>query len=492
MKKLILTVLFAGMLQAACHNLDDKLEPTGLDFNGAMTYAVGDRAVVYGVNTDRVMVIDPETSEMHLTGLQNADLRAIGQSKDGKTQISLLYDMKTVAIFREGDDEPLALTLDNAANDMYISPDGRYVVLFINESFLSENTTFEGIVSFNMLSILDLSGSGAPKIYTVAVGLKPSWISFNNVPDAETGEPVTTRAAVASISEVILLDLTALPEIRKWDVPLTLNQSQVNNPVGVAMAAYEDEEEIVEKVVVITDDSAGDIIIVKNLDGDQPLINIQSGIGNPQRILLTASGRYAIVTANSKSIAVLDLKEERSMVITFDHLVSNAIPVKDDEDTFILYSDSQFVTFYNIAEDDTEVLNLDLDILEMKYEPGLRYAIAFHTDSYNNFFQATIIDTVERKLSPLLLNPGPSEFYLSSDGLTAYFLTESNKSKLEIMYIPDNTRLSLQLPATPVSSTIFNDGRLLFIYDYPTGAFSLFEQGTLTSQFDVMINNVLQ
>jgi hypothetical protein len=493
MKKMIISLLIAIVLPVACRNLDDVLNPTGLNFYGATTYAVGDLAVIYGVNGDRVMMIDPETGEMRLTELR-ASVKSTMLSADGRTMINLMDDMKTVGIFRQGQDEPKLIKLSNAANDMYISPDGRYAALFLNEELLDYTDSFEGLVSFNMLTILVFEKSGDPTVHTVTVGLKPSRINFNSVLDSETGETHTTRAAVTSISEVILLDLEALPELSKWNVPLTLNPAQVNNPVDVKLAAYSDGEEIVEKAVVITDDAAGDIIIVKNLDGERPSINIQSGISNPQHIFLTDDGSYAVVTSNSHGIAVLDLKEERTTSVILDHNVSEAISVAQP-DTLLLYDIGRtpFVTFYNVAEDSAEVVNLDLEIFELHYIAGARYAVAFHTDLYyNGFFQATIIDTVEQKLVPLLLNPAPTQFFLSADGLTAYFLTEGKNTVIEMLHMPDNTRLSLTLPDTPVSSTVFADGQLLFVYDNPTGAYSLYRQNMLISEFDVMIRDLLQ
>jgi hypothetical protein len=238
-----------------------------------------------------VFVVNPHrdtVSKVHVMTRQITTLE-VG---DEPSQVLVTDDYERAVVFNDGADSVSVIDVDTNEvrtvsvredfNYLTMSPTGGFAVCYLNTGLLEGTETFQGVLSYTEVSIVDLDQMVS---HDFSVGFNPRQVKF--AVDAETG---TNRAVIISNEFITVVDLDADPvEPRMLDLgadpfePPVAAEVEVEPGGQFAFVRYENQDE-----VQVVDLETGDLAWIEA--GQNPTDMDLSPDGSELMIVARTSG----------------------------------------------------------------------------------------------------------------------------------------------------------------------------------------------------------
>ena len=369
-----------------------------------------------------VFVANPDRNTV--TRIDVATLRVDTTSVGTDPHIVLTTpDYATTVVFNRGDDSVSVLDTGTLAqsivpvrdnfNDMVLSPDGRFAVVWHNVlQEREDDPTPEGLQSFNEVSFVELATlAHAP----MAVGFDPHMVRFT---------PSGDLAVIVADAYLALVDLTASPLVPRL---IELEPDALDAPTA-------------EEVIVAHDGSfawvrqfgANDLLVVDLLDGS--IAHVPGG-DNPTDLDLSPDGSEAIAVARgSAELWVYDARQpfEPPGIVTLPPSDYGALTFAPTGDRAILYTNASPVETFGVWTVGTDVVterSVVKPISSVAVNPTGDTALFFHTETdgpnteplFAGSYALTLVSLADYRSNPLLLPAEPLGYAHSTSGDLGYF-----------------------------------------------------------------------
>ena len=360
-------------------------------------------------------------------------------------------DYRTAVVFNRGDETVLLLdaqTLDRFVvpvrsnmNDMVLSPDGAYAVLWHNKAReRPDDPVPEGLQSFNEASFVNVQTG---EHFPMAVGFNPRMVRFT---------PDGTLAVVVADAYVATVDLTVS---EPFPTLIELEPDVLSPPRA-------------EEVIVARDGSfawvrqfgATDLLTVDLVSGD--VARVPAGT-NPTDLDLSHDGTQAIAVARGSSelwVYEADAPEVAPVVLPYPASAPyGSLLVDPSGDQAFLYSTATLSESYAVWDRFTdEIRERDLvkPVRNVAVNPTGETLMIFHTEEdgpdtdplFVGSWGLTLVELATLRTNPLRLPAEPTEFANGTDGSWGFFIME-DEPFLEVLDYTTLLHTEFELRSTP-------------------------------------------
>ncbi len=412
-------------------------EPGG-DYPGEPTAPPEDEAAFASLppsQTD-VYVFVPNPDRNTVTRIQVATL-AVDTTPVGVDPqlVQTTRDFERAVVFNRGEDtisilDAVTLEQDRVEvrenfNDMRLSPDGEWAVLWHNRANeRPDDPPVDGLQSFNEASFVHLeTGTHVP----MAVGFNPRMVVFT---------PDGTLAVVVADAYLATVDLT------------------VSEPVPVLIELEADVQAAprAEEVILAADGSfawvrqfgATELLVVDLVDGE--IATVPAG-DNPTDLDLSADGTEAIALARGSQelwVYQADAPELSPRVVPLPSQAGYGSLVVDPVDERgLLYTTASLVERYAVWDRTTDEVRerpLVKPVDGIVIDPTGQSALVFHPpengpdteELFRDSWAITMVSLQDLRTNPLKLPAEPIAFANSTDGAFGFFIME-DQPLLEVL-----------------------------------------------------------
>jgi len=377
---------------------------------------------------------------------------------DEPSQVLVTSDYQRAVVFNDGEDSVSAIDVDTDEvrtvdvredfNFMTMSPSGRHAICYLNTGLLEGNETFEGVLSYTEVSIVDLDEMVS---HDFTVGFNPKQVTFANDGDLAViiaDEYITVVDLTVDSPTPQLIDLGADP----FEPPIAAEVEV--EPTGTYAFVRYNNDDMVQ--VVSLDDGALDYLFA----GTDPTDMDLSPDGS--ELLIVARTSQELFTYDSATpgapTEVVDLPQTETI---------GSLSMAPVGDMALLYTTAELtdrVTVWDrasgvneLTEDDVERLVKPVDQVIMA--PDGESVLVVHSledvpddsDIYTDHYAMTIVTLSADTFLPnaVLLEDELESLANFDDGERAIFMMTTNRNVGIIDY---DTRLvdDLQVPSYPV------------------------------------------
>ncbi len=400
---------------------------------------------------------------------------------DEPVQVEVTADYGRAVVFNDGEDSVSVIDVDTDEvetvqvredfNFLALSPSGEHAVCFLNTGMLDGTESFQGVLSYTEVSIVDLDEMIS---HDFSVGFNPRQVKF-----ADDG----ARAVIISDEFITTVDLTAdTPEPELLD----LQADPFNPPV-----AAEVEVEPTGEFAFIRYQTE-DAIQVVDLDTGE-LSWLDAGSDPTDMDLSPDGGQLMVVSRTSRELRTFEATEpdEAPVLIDLpDTETIGSLSMAPVGDMAMLYTSAELtdrVTLWDRSTDELTVKRLEKPVEQVIMAPDGDSVLVIHTladttgenDLYTDEYVMTIISLGSDLYVPnAVMLEDPLESVANFDnGERAVFMMQENRYVGVIDY---DTRLvdDILVPSLPVHVGVMPAGDDLPIpvawvsQDHPLGRIS--------------------
>jgi len=412
---------------------------------------------------------------------------------DEPSQVLVTADYERAVVFNDGEDSVSVLDVDTDEvgtvdvredfNYMTMSPSGKHAVCYLNTALLEGNESFQGVLSYTEVSIVDLDELVS---HDFSVGFNPKQVKFAN--DGElavivSDEYITVVDLTAETPAPLLLDLGADP----FEPPVAA-EVEVEPDGQYAFVRYESEDAI---QVVDLSDGGLDYLFAGS---------------NPTDMDLSPDGTELMVVARaSQELFTFDTSApgDPSSHLQLPHTETiGSLAMAPVGDVALLYTTAALtdrVTVWDRASGVTELTEDDVERLvkpvgQVIMAPDGESVLVVHTledvpddnDIYSDHHAMTIISVSDGTFLPnaVLLEDELESLANFDDGQKAVFMMTDNRNVGVIDY-PSRLVDDILVPSYPVHVGVMpqEDGLpdpvAWISQDHPLGRISFAEPDSL-------------
>ncbi len=409
----------------------------------------------------------------------------------GPSMVQVTADYRRAVVFNDAEDsvsvidvqtdEVHTVAVRENFNDMVLSPSGEHAVCFLNAARMEEDDTYEGVLSFTELSVVDLE---ALVSHDFSVGFNPRQVKF-----AAGGD----RAVVISDEFITVVDLTAdepTPEL------IDLDADPFDPPV-----AAEVEVEPAGEFAFIRYDGENAIQIV-DLDTGE-LTWVAAGQDPTDMDLSPDGAELMVVSRTSRELRVFDVAAPQTapeIIDLPDTETIGSLSLAPVGDMALLYTTAEMtdrVTVWNRSTGELTIQRLVKPVDQVIMAPDGNSVLVIHTlgdvdgenDAYTDHYAMTIITLGDDLFvpNPVLLENELVSLANFDDGQRAVFMMEDNRYVGVIDY-PSRLVDDLAVPSLPVHVGVMPEGEALptpvawVSQDHALGRISFIDPDTLQLQ----------
>ena len=372
---------------------------------------------------------------------------------DEPIQVDVTDDYDTAVVFNDGEDSVSVIDVDTDDvatvevredfNFLVLSPSGEHAVCFLNTALLDGTETFQGVLSYTEVSIVDLDELVS---HDFSVGFNPRQVKFADEGELAiiiSDEFITTVDLTSNTPEPELLDLQADP----FNPPVAA-EVEVEPTGEFAFIRYETED-----TIQVVDLDTGELSWLEA--GSDPTDMDLSPDGTEVMVVSRTSRELRTFQATQPDAAptIVDLPDTE----TIGSLTM--APAGDMAMLFTTVELTDRVTLWNRATDELTVRRLEKPVEQVIMAPDGASVLVAHSladvpgenDVYSNEYLITIISLGDDLFVPnaVLLEDPLASVANFDDGHRAVFMMEENRYVGVIDY---ETRLvdDLMVPSIPV------------------------------------------
>ncbi len=408
-----------------------------------------------------VFVVNPNrdtVSKVHVLTRQITTLD-VG---DEPSQVLVTDDYERAVVFNDGEDSVTVIEVDTDEvrsvdvredfNYLALSPTGEFAVCWLNTGLLDGTETFQGVLSYTEVSIVDLEQMVS---HDFSVGFNPKQVKF--AIDEDLG---IHRAVIISDEFITVVDLDAdLVEPRMLDLgadpfePPVAAEVEVEPTGRFAFVRYENQD-----AVQVVDLASGDLDWIEA--GDNPTDMDLSPDGTQLMIVARSSGELFTYDAAAPEL-------DPDLILLPNSETIGSVSMSPSGDVALLYTTAELtdrVTVWDRTEQvneltGEEVRRLAKPVDQVIMAPGGASAVVVHTladtpgeyDMYTDNHALTVLTLGPDTFVP---NAAMLEDELASmanfdDGDKAVFMMVDNRN-VGIIDYPSRLVDDLQVPSYPV------------------------------------------
>jgi DNA-binding beta-propeller fold protein YncE len=332
-------------------------------------------------------------------------------------------DYATAVVFNRGDDSVSVLDTETLAqsvvpvrdnfNDMVLSPDGRFAVVWHNVLREREDDPpAEGMQSFNEVSIVDVATlAHAP----MAVGFNPHMVRFT---------PGGELAVIVADAYLALVDLTVSPLVPRL---IELVPGVVDPPSAEEVIVAEDGS-----FAWVRQFGADELLVVDLVDGS--IAEVPGGV-NPTDLDLSPDGNHAVAVARgSAELWVYDARQpfEAAEIVALPPSDYGSLTFAPTGEKAILSTNASPVESFGVWTVGTSIVierSVVKPISSVAVSPTGDTALFFHTETdgpnteplFAGDWALTLVSLLDFRSNPLLLPAEPLGYAHSTGGTFGYF-----------------------------------------------------------------------
>jgi DNA-binding beta-propeller fold protein YncE len=437
-----------------------------------------------------VFVANPNRDSVSKVHVQSRQITTM-EVGDEPSQVVVTADYSRAVVFNDGEDSVSVIDVETDEvqtvavredfNFLTLSPSGDHAVCFLNTGLLDGSESFQGVLSYTEVSIVDLDDMIS---HDFSVGFNPRQVKFDD--DAEraiiiSDEFITTVDLTADVPEPVLLDLDADP----FDPPIAA-EVEVEPSGEFAFIRYQTEDSI------------------QVVDLDTGELSWLAAGNDPTDMDLSPDGtQLMVVSRTSRELRIFEASdpEEEPALVGLPHTETlGSLSMAPVGDMALLYTTAELtdrVTLWDRATDELTVKRLEKPVEQVVMAPDGDSVLVIHSladtpgeaDIYSDEYVMTIITLGEDLYVPnAVLLEDPLESVANfDDGHRAVFMMEENRYVGVIDY---DTRLvdDVLVPSLPVHVGVMPAGDDLptpvawISQDHPLGRISFVDPETLGIQ----------
>ncbi|MFT4977933.1 MAG: DNA-binding beta-propeller fold protein YncE [Myxococcota bacterium] len=429
------------------------------------------RRYVFVVNTERDTVSRVSVPELEVITVDvGVRPSVIATSADYTRAVTFNTGSDDLSIIDAETLEVETVSVQPNLNQMAVSPDGRWAVVYHDVSEVDEDDPPEGAISYNEISLVDLDRL----IHIEAVvGTFPHGVEFTD--DGAT-------AVVISDDYLAVLDLTADDP---YPVRIPLAEGTLDPPAAEEVLLPPSGE-----YAFVRQYGVSDLVLVDLLLAETELLPVGA---NPTDMDLSPDKSEAIVVArNSSELWVFDVSDPRATPKIVDMPTDDiygSILMSPDNTRGLLFSTQSGQARYGVWDRETDTVSthsLKKPVASVGVSPRGNTALVFHTlengdiSPTSSFYDKHALTLIELDggsffPNPIQLEGEPIAYANAADGETGYFIMEG----LPYLGVLDYEAISHHiepLPSEPVHLGALPEEDTAFVnQSHPLGRLSFYD-----------------
>ena len=437
-----------------------------------------------------VFIVNPNRDSVSKVNVETRQIATI-EVGDEPSMVLVTPDYTRAAVFNDGEDsvsvvnvqtdEVATVAVREDFNYMTMSPSGSDAVCFLNTALLDGTESFQGVLSYTEVSIVDLDELVS---HDFSVGFNPKQVKF-----ADDGD----RAIIISDEFITVVDLTISPpepqlidlEADPFDPP-TAAEVEVEPSGEFAYIRYQSEN-----ALQVVDLDTGD------------LAWLYAGT-DPTDMDLSPDGTQIVVVSRTsrelRTFVASDPEEQPVVLDLPDTETIGSVSMAPVGDGAVLYTTAELtdrITMWDRSSDELTIKRLEKPVDQMVMAPDGESMLAIHTladtpdesDIYSDHYVMTIITIDGGAFVPnaVLLEDELMSLANFDAGDKAVFMMDQNRYVGVIDY---DTRLvdDVLVPSYPVHVGVMPEEEGLpapvgwVSQDHPLGRISFIEPDDLAIQ----------
>ncbi len=446
-----------------------------------------------------VFVVNPNRDSVSKINVVTRQITTIDVG-DEPSQVLVTPDYERAVVFNDGEDSVsvIDVTTDEVRtvdvredfNFMTMNPEGSHAVCFLNTGLLDGTETFQGVISYTEVSIVDLDELVS---YDFSVGFNPKQVKFAVDEDLEVNraviisdEYITVVDLDADSVEPVMLELDADP----FDPPEAA-EVEVEPTGEFAFIRYHTDD-----LIQVVDLDTGELSYLPA--GDNPTDMDLSPSGAELMVVSRSDGELWTFDALDPQPSAAPCGDAETCVELPDTEVIGSVSMAPIGDMAMLYTTAELtdrVTIWDRASNTLDIKRMEKPVDQVIMAPDGESVVVVHTladtvgesDLYSDQYLMTIVTIRDGMFVPnaVMLEDEMAELTNFDAGNKAVFMMVDNRN-VNIIDYPSRLVDDIEVPSYPVHVGVMPqeddlpDPVAWISQDHPLGRISFADPDELT------------